>query len=413
MNGTFDIVHVRSQFIPSGDDFFATISAYDNALASIGGGVVPTPTQTPERITTFFIDTGGAEQVLLDMLKLVPVKEPVLLIAHPAYNSLPASLEVLARLQQDEIKGSILFLKGPDDKNGFQELQQSLKNNMVATKLRQTRIGLIGDPSDWLVASKPQANVLQRQWGPEVINISIDELKETMSGVDSSILEPTSRSLIQGATEVLEPQSETVTEVIRVYEALKQVIHSHSLQALSLRCFDLVLDLNTTGCFALSQLIDDGIIAGCEGDLVSTTGMLWAEAVTGETPWMANPAHLDGLTNSLTLAHCTVPRKLVTDYGLRSHFESGLGVGIQGRIPNGPITLLRIGGRSMEKLWLAEGEILGSGQDESLCRTQVDIRLSRGDVKELLESPLGNHLVLIRGYHAPALESSQKMLIQN
>ena len=413
MNSKFDFIHVRSQFIPPGDDFFATISAYDKTLSEIGGSVVLAPAQQQDHHTLFFMDTGGTEQVLLDMIKLKSASEPVLLIAHPAYNSLPASLEVLARLQQNNIQGRILFIKSPDDTSGLQEIQQTLKNNGVATKLRQIRIGLIGDPSDWLVASKPQADILQKQWGPEVVNISIDELKEAMTQVDPSILEPTSQSLIEGATEVLEPQTETVTDVIRVYEALKQVIKTHSLQALSLRCFDLVLDLNTTGCFALSQLIDEGVISGCEGDLVSTTGMLWAEAVTGETPWMANPAHLDGLTNTLTLAHCTVPRKLVTDYGLRSHFESGLGVGIQGRIPNGPVTLLRIGGKTMEKLWLAEGAILRSGQDESLCRTQVDIKLSRGYVRELLESPLGNHLVLIRGHHASALESSQKMLIQN
>ena len=120
---------------------------------------------------------------------------------------------------------------------------------------------------------------------------------------------------------------------------------------------------------------------------------------------MANPAQIDSKSNTLWLAHCTVPRKLVEDYRLRSHFESGLGVGIQGTLPKGPVTLLRIGGRGMDRLWLAEGEILRSGDAENLCRTQVEIRLTNGGtVTDLLRTPLGNHIVLVLGHHLDRLQ---------
>ena len=121
---------------------------------------------------------------------------------------------------------------------------------------------------------------------------------------------------------------------------------------------------------------------------------------------MANPAQLDPNSNTLWLAHCTVPRSLVESYSLRSHFESGLGVGIQGALPTGPVTLLRIGGKKMDRLWLAEGEILRSGDAENLCRTQVEIHLTRGGtVADLLLAPLGNHLVLAFGHHLNRLQS--------
>jgi L-fucose isomerase-like protein len=54
----------------------------------------------------------------------------------------------------------------------------------------------------------------------------------------------------------------------------------------------------------------------------------------------------------------------------------------------------------MDRLWLAEGEILHSGSAENLCRTQVEIKLTRGGaVSDLLRQPLGNHLVLVYGHH--------------
>ena len=225
----------------------------------------------------------------------------------------------------------------------------------------------------------------------------------TISDAD---LEPHLEAFVSGATEVREPAPADLRDVTRIYLALKDVVADHRLDALTVRCFDFVQHQRTTGCFGLAQLTDEGVIAGCEGDLVSTVGLLWAHKLLGVTPWMANPAQLDSENNTLWLAHCTVPRTLVESYRLRSHFESGLGVGIQGTLPTGPVTLLRIGAKKMDRLWLAEGEIKRSGNAENLCRTQVEVKLERGGtVTDLLRAPLGNHLVLVYGHHLDRLQS--------
>lgn len=234
--------------------------------------------------------------------------------------------------------------------------------------------------------------------------IGMDEVVTSLDAIGDAELEPAIDAFISNASRVLEPSRSDVREVARVYHALKHLVSEHRLDALTVRCFDLVLNQQTTGCFGLAQLTDDGIIAGCEGDVVSTLGLLWARELLGTTPWMANPARLAPESNTLWLAHCTVPRTLVRDYRLRSHFESGLGVGIQGTLPEGPVTLFRIGGKRMNRLWLAEGEILRSGNAEDLCRTQVEVRLDRGgSVADLLQAPLGNHIVLVFGHHLERL----------
>jgi L-fucose isomerase-like protein len=121
---------------------------------------------------------------------------------------------------------------------------------------------------------------------------------------------------------------------------------------------------------------------------------------------MANPARIDAKSNSLTLAHCTVVRDLTTGYHIRSHFETGKGVALQGELAPGPVTLLRLGGKDLRSLWIAEGEILRplGGNSEELCRTQATVKLSKGHVGELLRRPLGNHIVLVQGSHADRLE---------
>lgn len=362
----------------------------------------------------FLVVTGGTEEEILTLragrAQSAP-DEPVFLIAHPGNNSLPASLEVLARLQQDGAPGRIFYLRGPEDSAGFQQLAEALRDLAIRRALRATRLGLLGAPSEWLVASSPDAATVRASWGPAVVPVSMDEVTETFQEVGDEELGSWRAQLVQHATEVLEPSASELNDVVRVYVALRKLVQQYQLDALTLRCFDLVLGQQTTGCFALSQLSDEGIIAGCEGDLVSLIGKLWAYLLLGELPWMGNPAQINEAENALWLAHCTVPRQMVESYRLRSHFESGLGVGIQGELPAGPVTLLRIGGKQLEQLWLAEGEITQTGRAENLCRTQAYIQLTRGAVMDLLRKPLGNHLVLVPGQHADRLRQSWRVIL--
>lgn len=379
---------------------------YVSAIKRLGGEQWSAEDLTNPLPLFFLVVSGGTEHKILNLRakrsQIVP-DEPVFLLAHPGNNSLPASLEVLAKLQQDGQKGRILYLNGPDDERGLQQIQTAVRDLAVHHTLRQAQIGLVGEPSDWLVASSPDPATVQQIWGPEIVPLDLAEL---IRAAPEENLQAAVDSLVSAAAEVQEPSGAELADGVRVYAALKELAARYNLNALSVRCFDLVVDLKTTGCFALSQLTDEGIIAGCEGDLVSTVGMLWAYILLEQVPWMANPAQLDEADNTLWLAHCTVPRSIVQGYSLRSHFESGLGVGLQGTLPPGPATLLRIGGVGMDKLWLAEGEILSAGNAENLCRTQVKIRLTRGGrVADLLHAPLGNHLVLIRGHHAERLRN--------
>ena len=393
------------------------IADYIPALEKHGGQQWDVKTISNPAPLFFFVVTGGTEQKILrlrEKRKMVAPKEPVFLLAHPGNNSLPAALEVLARLRQDGEKGRILYLQGPEDKAGWQRIAEATGDLKTLHALQQARIGLVGVPSDWLVASCPDPEIVHKVWGPEVVPIDFAELKRSIETVSDEAIKPLLDSLISKATGVTEPSPTQLEDAVRVYLAIKQLVAEHDLHALTVRCFDLIGQMKTSGCFALAQLNDQGIIAGCEGDLVSTVAMLLISGLLGQISWMANPAQTDVKNNTLWLAHCTVPRSMVEQYRLRSHFESGLGVGIQGKLPAGPVTLLRIGGKTMQQIWLAEGEIIQTGEAENLCRTQAKVRLTGGGhAGDLLRAPLGNHLVLVPGHHAGRLRVWWETMISN
>jgi L-fucose isomerase-like protein len=414
MTSRFGFIPMSSQLVKNKEIFNQIVGSYIKSFEQIGGERWTKEDLNKPKPLFYLMVTGGTEELLLNLRnernKHIQ-NEPVIIVAHPTHNSLPASLEVLARLQQDNEKGRIFYLNGSNDKSGFSKIERTLRDLEVLFTLKRMRIGIVGTPSDWLVASNPDPTILQETWGPAVLPVSMDEVKKSLQSINKESIKTILESLVNGAEEVKEPSQDDLEENVKVYNALKQLVERHKLDAITVRCFDLVLDYKITGCFALAQLTDEGIIAGCEGDLVSTIGMLWLYKLLGQIPWMANPVQLNEDSNTFWLAHCTVPKSIVKDYTLRSHFESGIGVGIQGTISNGPVTLLRIGGKRMDKIWIAEGEIIQAGKVEDFCRTQVKVKLNYGTVKDLLQTPLGNHLILVKGHHYNQLMDWWKTII--
>ena len=104
MTVRFGFIPVKPRFLLSEEAFNQIVGSYILALEQMGGERWSDETLESSAPLFYLMATGGTEQVLLNLRaernKAVP-DEPVFLLAHPAYNSLPASLEVLARLQQD------------------------------------------------------------------------------------------------------------------------------------------------------------------------------------------------------------------------------------------------------------------------------------------------------------------------
>jgi L-fucose isomerase-like protein len=378
------------------------LDAFVPVLRSLGGEPWDPAGGLAAAPPVVFVATGGTERDILEAGGF-DAREPALLVAHPGHNSLPAALEVLARLQQLGIRGQIHYLRGPEDADGLQRLTAALHDRSVRRALLGSRIGLIGEPSDWLVASSPTGEVVRTVWGPTVVAIGLEAL---LSEPDEEIVaraEVLARDFRARAEALVEPAEADLLAAARVHATLRRVVAAARLDAVAVRCFDLVLRLRTTGCLALAHLNDQGVVAGCEGDLPATVAMLWLKLFCGRTTWMANPSRVDPDRGVLSLAHCTVPRSVGGAYRLRSHFESGLGVGIQGVMPKGAVTLVRIGGARMEELRALDGELLCNTDHPDLCRTQVEVEIGRDARQDLLAHPLGNHMVVVSGHYAAAL----------
>ena len=384
MNERFAVVVVGAP-VHGAERLGSLAAPYLAALEPLGGRRAAAPPGAGGPPCLFLVATGGSERALLD---LWGGEGPLFLLAHPGHNSLPAALEALAAARRPGGRGRILYLDGPGDAAGRAAVVAAVEDLEAAAALRRARLGLVGPPSDWLVASRADPGVVRRVWGPEVVAVAMEPL---LAACRATALEGAGGGGVEAA--------------------LRTVVREERLDALTVRCFDLIWALDATACLALSALNDEGAVAGCEGDVPSALAMLWVRRLLGEPSWMANPARLDPSAGTVTLAHCTVPRTMVTAAREDTHFESGRGRALAGEVPPGPVTLLRLGGAALDRLWLAEGEVVASGSEPDLCRTQATVSLPPGVVEGLLTDPLGNHLVLVGGHHGSHLRGWWELFV--
>ena len=383
----------------------AAVEAASRALDARGVAHVMEPPGGPSA-DALFIVTGGTEHLALAALERSA--GPALLIAHPQLNSLPAALEILGRVRQLGRSGRICLLGERED--GFETLGRLAKHLDVRRRLAAARLGRIGAPSDWLVASTPGAAAVGEAWGPSLIDVPMAEVLEAMAQADDGEAAAIARDFAASATAIAEPSPPDLDRAARVAVALRDVAARHRLDACAVRCFDLLAGEGTTGCLALSWLLDGGTVAGCEGDVPATITMMWFDAMSGGPSFLANPQDLDPVANTMTLAHCTIARRLVSSYAIRSHFESSRGVGIAGVLDPGDATLARIGGADLRAVWVSDASIAGGGDNPRRCRTQVTVRLSE-EAGAMLTRPLGNHVVLARGHWAAALREYHELFV--
>ena len=268
-------------------------------------------------------------------------------------------------------------------------------------------IGLIGEASPWLIASGIDKEALSERCGVSFREISIGTLADKYLGYRELWKNHT---LSAGARAELDEvlcrfscslegdrTTEDLSDAAIMYLALASICKEEHLDAVTVKCFDLLSSCKTTACLALALLNDNGIIAGCEGDIPSICTMLAIYKALGRPSFMANPASIDSDNLSIDFAHCTIPTVMVESCTLPSHFESGIGIGINGEVPLGNYTLCKLSGKTLERSLICNGRLVKGEYLSNRCRTQVRfIFESKAEFDAFCKARVGNHIILFK-----------------
>ena len=354
-----------------------------------------------------YVRTGGTEGLFKEIF---PVMDgPVRILTSGKSNSLAASMEILSYLNMQGRSGEIIH--GSVDYIA-DRIGVLCKVAAAKARLSGSRLGIIGEPSDWLISSAPDRDKVKDKLGITLVDLPVQELVDEVAKVDAGMMAEGGRSVMDAFDRKAPAALRKYADgAVRIYVALKRIIDRYGLSGLTLRCFDLLDSLGNTGCLALAMLNAEGIPAGCEGDVPALLSMTIGNALTGRSGFQANPSRIDPETGEILFAHCTVPLNMVQKYGFNTHFESGIGIAICGDLPVGGVTLFKVSG-DLSRSFCSEAELLRNQSEKDLCRTQIVIRLdgaaaTRTDIcsEYFLKSPIGNHPIVFPGRCKPLFEA--------
>ena len=361
--------------------------------------------------TICLIATGGTEELFRSYVDAIP--KPVLLLSDAYHNSLAASFEISTYLDRRGIENHILNAPLDCSREYFESLEKFLssidetepagndadvlppfgKNTLHA--LAHTNIGLLGGESSWLIASAIDKEAVAKRYGVKFVDVSLKEVEELYEACDPAseeamkIVGKMNKYLTAGRTE------EELVKAARMYVALKGVCTRHSLGAITVKCFDILDSCATTACLALALLNDEGIISGCEGDIPSLWSMLYVHLEKGRKAFMANPSSSNRKELTVDFAHCTIPLTMLHGYRLPSHFESSIGIGIQGSLPSGRYGIVKFYGPELQNAYTAEGDVIMNTNVPQRCRTQIRFKFSsEEEFDRFMAHRSGNHCII-------------------
>ena len=344
-----------------------------------------------------YVASGGSEGYFLEVFDQLKSRHCYILTSGDS-NSLAASMEILSFLKKHGGSGEILH----GDIEQVAGRICALKNaHRAKASLKGKKLGCIGKPSDWLIASDYAPRAMMDKLGMGFVSIEMSELLAEIAKESYPENEYTTLFKKQAFDKA------EIEKALYVYGAFKRLVEKYDLRGVSVRCFDLLDTVKTTGCLGLSILNAEGIYGGCEGDVPALLSMAVLGAVTGEPLFMCNPSRFDTKAGTAVFAHCTIPVTMLKSFRFNTHFESGIGVAVQGTFEEGPCTIFKCEG-DLSRFHAQEGTILDMPWSDMLCRTQIKVKLD--DFSYFLTNPINNHHILCRGNHAADMEAFFKLI---
>ncbi|KAF0093059.1 MAG: hypothetical protein E1N59_3188 [Puniceicoccaceae bacterium 5H] len=266
----------------------------------------------------------------------------------------------------------------------------------AATRLSRARLLKIGETEPWVINSCRSPQQILSRVHTEVIPLEREALYAVYHTVtDADAQDEADRWLAQ-APRLISVQPSDILKACRVTVAMRQLLASHEADGLSMACFSMIGDLDTTSCLALSALNDSAnAIGACEGDLDAALTLFLLKSLGADFVWIANP--IVHANNAVDLVHCTAPTCACHQdlkFSLMRHHESGRGVSPEVVLPDAQVaSIARISVNAQEMTchtgWTERQRKLPA------CHTQI--RLHVASSQAFLDTLLGTHQVLSYG----------------
>lgn len=254
-----------------------------------------------------------------------------------------------------------------------------------------------------------------KQFGTTIEPYTYEQIKAAYDSTDAGKAQQSAQEFIKGALRIVEPKPAEVTDALRFYFAVLDVLRREKANAITIDCLGGFArgQLPAYPCVAWSKLNDQGLYGVCESDLASTITQLLVTSYSGKPGFVSDPV-FDTSRNEVTHAHCVASTAMAgiggphSPYIIRSHAEDKKGVSMQVLMPVGQtITLARFA--DPDKFLVSTADVVDNVDNPNACRTKIRTRVS--DARKMLEQySNGLHRVVFYGDYVRPIEAMGRLM---
>jgi L-fucose isomerase-like protein len=311
--------------------------------------------------------------------------------------ALPSSALAIGALNEAKIPLELLYAP-PDHPDFIARLRPTIAAARAFSRLRKSRIGIIGALFSNLVSCRYHPQVISDRLGVTLLPISFESVRTSMqtSGDPVRALEQ-AQTQISSAYKLNAVDRPILATGIKLHLALKRLALEKELDGFATECWSgFPRELGLNPCLGF---IEDAYALACEGDALLCVSLLIVRYLTARSAYVGDLYDVD-LDGILTLTHCGAPASLASNKSdlvlARSQLAHERGfetLTCRPLLDPGPVTVFRFYGPQCDRLHLASGKLLSCEQTPNLT---ARVRIN-GDRWEFLEQCLGNHYLVVDG----------------
>ena len=374
----------------------------------LGGEIL----RTPEEVRPWLERMGDIDGVLM-----IPLSQPTPPM-RPLIDALQVPGLVFSRPYATHAWATVASLQKEGRKldvvatTNYGDLDPYLRAFRTARHLRKSKV-LVGITTPG--ARQQIADAYHRHFGTSFQFLTGREFVDAFRAVDAELARKATDEFVRGALRVVEPSPEEISNGLRFWLALQELLRRERANAVAIDCFGTLAANTLPGypCIAFSKFNDAGLYGVCEADLHSAMTQMLVTSYSSMPGFISDPV-FDLSRNEVIHAHCVAATKMrglnapPSPYIIRNHLETNEGAVLQVLMPAGEtVTVARFDGP--RRMLLSTGEALGPVSSDRGCRSQVRTRVADA-ARWLRNYGSGLHRVVFYGDHTAAIGMLSRLM---
>jgi len=226
--------------------------------------------------------------------------------------------------------------------------------------------------------------------GIKILHVPFSEVNDAWKAADKDEARAVADQWAKTASKIEGVSRETLETSAAMYLAEKAVMKKHGACAITINCLGGFYGghIHAYPCLGFHQLLNEGLVGGCECDVRSAATMVAMSTLTQGRPGYISDPVIDTAKRQIIYAHCVAANKAFGPQGpanpfqILTHSEDRQGASVRSILPVGYMTTTVEFDHNRKEILFHQGRAVANDPDDRACRTKLCAE-PVGDIEKL------------------------------